>query len=87
MEIALFIEDVVTGQQPFARHQAPAAALHQGHGVEQPLATGFNHPKQQPKPWRQGATELIELAVLLLPQGRLQQQITGWIAPEGELRG
>ena len=36
---------------------------------------------------RQGVTELIELAVLLLPQGRLQQQIPGRIAPEGEFRG
>ena len=31
--------------------------------------------------------ELIELAVLLLLQGRLQQQIPGRVTPEGQFRG
>ena len=52
VEIALFIKDVVTGQQTLARHQPPAVVLHQGHGIEQPPAAGFDHPQQQPKPRR-----------------------------------
>ena len=89
-EVAPFIEDVVAGEQAFARHDPPAALLHEGHAVEQigllAIANRFADPQQQRLLRWEVAGERPEHVLLPLPQGRPQQQVPRGIAPERQFR-
>ena len=89
-EVAPFIEHVVAGQQALAGHNPPAAVLHESSGVEQigglPILRGLAHPQQQGQPLGEFGGKPVQRDLLLLAQGRAQQQIARWIAPQRQLR-
>ena len=96
-EIAALIEDVVAGQQPLAGHHLPAAttaiattAAHQRHGIPKTWgATAghrIGHTHQRRQAGRQTIGQGLQLNSLARHQGRAQQQIAGWVAPQRQLR-
>ena len=93
-EVALLVEDVVGGQQPFAGHDPPLARRDPGGGVGEVgllgLGDRLGHAHQQAQlgmGCRQIACQLVEDLLLLGEQGRPQQQIPGRVAPQRELWG
>ena len=89
-EVAPLIEHVVAGQQALAGHHPPAAAFHQCCGVEQIgcllIGGGLAHPQQQGQPLGKFDGKPVQGLLLLLAQGRAQQEIARWVAPERQLR-
>ena len=89
-EIAPLIKHVVTGQQLFAGHPPPTPLVHQGDAVVQArgaiVVAGEGHPHQQGAQSIELLDQPIEHRALQGQPRRLQQQVPGGIAPEGELR-